>query len=108
MWDLPCVQRQKNEIMVRVQPLNGEESEKSEDVIQRELLGRRGVLGAPDSARLSPQGEKNTPKHIVFSTVHKLAMAAGGLLSTVLCGGPGRATYIPHHVMPDACGGHSP
>jgi hypothetical protein len=68
------MQRQKKEIMVRVQPLNGEEPEKSEDVIQRELLGPRGVLGAPDPARLSPQGEKNTPKHIDFGTVHRLAM----------------------------------
>lgn len=101
------MQRQKNEIMVRVQPLNCEEPEKSEDVIQRELLGPHGVLGAPDLARPSPQGEKNTPKHIVFGTVHRLAMAAGGLLSTVLCVGPGRATYTPHHDMPDARGGHS-
>ncbi len=53
--------------MIRVQPLNGEEPEKSEDVIQRELLGPRGVLGAP--VRLSPEGEKNTPKHIDFGTV---------------------------------------
>jgi hypothetical protein len=101
------MQRQKTEIMVRVQPLNGEGPEKSEDVIQRELLGPRGVLGAPDPARLSPQGEQNTPKHIDFGTVHRLAMA-GGLLSTVLCVGSGRATYIPHHDLPDARGGHSP
>jgi hypothetical protein len=102
------MQRQKKEIMVRVQPLNGEEPEKSEDVIQRELLGPRDALAAPHPARLSPQGEKNTPKHIDFGTVHRLAMAAGGLLSTVLCVGSARATYIPHHDLPDARGGHSP
>lgn len=102
------MQRQKKEIMVRVQPLNGEEPEKSEDVIQRELLGPRGVLGAPDPTRLSPQGEKNTPKRIDFGAVHRLAMAAGGLLSTVVCVGSGRATYIPHHDLPGARGGHSP
>ena len=50
--------------MVRVQPLNGEEPEKSEDDIQRELLGPRGVLGAPDPARMTPPVEKNTPKHV--------------------------------------------
>ncbi|WFU37234.1 hypothetical protein QA635_08010 [Bradyrhizobium brasilense] len=102
------MRRQKKAIMVRVQALNGEEPEKSDDVIQRELLGPRGVLGAPDPARLSPQGEKNTPKHIDFGTVHRLAMAAGGLPSSVLCVGSGRATYIPRHDLPGARGGHSP
>ena len=94
--------------MVILRPLNGEESEKSEDDIQRELLGPRGVPGAPDPIRMTPQVEKNTPKHIDFGTVHRLAMVVGGLLSTVLCVGSGRATYIPHHDLPDARGGHSP
>jgi hypothetical protein len=102
------MQWQKRQIMVRLQPLNGEEPEKSEDDIQRELPGPRGVPGAPDPARLTPQGEKNAPKHVDFGTVHRLAMAAGGLLSTVLCVGSGRATYIPHHDLHDARGGHSP
>ena len=94
--------------MVILRPLNGEESEKSEDDIQRELLGPRGVPGAPDPARLSPQGEKNTPKHIDFGTMYRMAMAAGGLLSTVLCIGSRRARYIPHHNLPDVRGEHSP
>ena len=102
------MQRQKKEIMVRIQPLNGEEPAKSEDVIQRELRGLRGVLRASGPARLRPQGEKNTPKHIDFGTVHRLARAAGGLLSTVLCFDPGGTTYIPYHDLPDARCGHSP
>jgi hypothetical protein len=105
---LSCMQWQNRQIMVRLQPLNGEEPEKSEDDIQRELLGPPGVPGAPDPAMLTPQGEKNTPKHVDFATVHRLAMAAGGLLSTVLRVGSGRATYIPHHDLHDARGGHSP
>ena len=47
--------------MVRPRPLKGEEPEKSEDDIQRELLGPRGVPGAP--ARLTPPVEKK-PKHM--------------------------------------------
>ena len=94
--------------MVRVQPLNGEEPEKSEDAIQRELLGSRGGPGAPDPVRLTPQGEKNTPKHVDFGTAHGLAMPAGRSLSTVLCVGSGRATYIPHHDLHEARGGHLP
>ena len=102
------MQRQNRQIMVRLQPLNGEQPQKSEDDIRRELLGPRGVPGAPDPARLTPQGEKSTPKQVDLGTVHRLAMAAGGLLSTVLCVGSGRATYIPHHDLRDARGGHSP
>ena len=90
--------------MVRPEPLKGE-AETSADDIQRELLGSRGVPGAPNPA--SPQGEKNTPKHVDFGTMHRLAMAAG-LRSTVLCVGSGRATYIPHLDLPDVLGGHSP
>jgi hypothetical protein len=42
-------------------PLNGVEPEKSEDDIQREQLGPRGVPGAPDPARMTPQRAKKTP-----------------------------------------------
>jgi hypothetical protein len=35
-------------------PMNGVEPEKSEDDIQRELLGPRGVPGAPDPAKMTP------------------------------------------------------
>ena len=45
-------------------PPNGVEPEKSEDDIQREQLGPRGVPGAPDPAKMTPQYEKNTPKNI--------------------------------------------
>jgi hypothetical protein len=50
--------------MIKPPPLNGEEPEKSEDDIQRELLGPRGVPGAPDPARMTPQSAKNTPRYI--------------------------------------------
>ena len=36
----------------------------SEDDIQREKLGPRGVPGAPDPAKMTPQRQKKTPKHI--------------------------------------------
>jgi hypothetical protein len=36
----------------------------SEDDIQREKFGPRGVPGQSDPARMVPQQEKNTPKHI--------------------------------------------
>ena len=36
----------------------------SEDDIQREQLGPRGVPGQPDPARMTPQRQKKTPKHI--------------------------------------------
>lgn len=42
----------------------GREPEKSEDDIQREQLGPRGVPGAPDPAKMTPQREKKTPKHV--------------------------------------------
>jgi hypothetical protein len=43
---------------------NGVEPDFSEDDIQREQLGPRGVPGAPDPAKMTPQREKKTPKHI--------------------------------------------
>lgn len=53
---------------VRQRPINGVEPERTEDDITRELLGPRGVPGAPDPARMVPQVEKNTPKHIRWRT----------------------------------------
>lgn len=43
---------------------NGVEPDRSEDDIQREQLGPRGVPGGSDPARMTPQREKKTPKHI--------------------------------------------
>jgi len=37
---------------------------KTEDEMQREVLGPRGVPGAPDPARMTPQQKKNTPDDI--------------------------------------------
>ena len=45
-------------------PFNGVEPEKSEEDIQREQFGPRGVPGAPDPAKMTPQREKKTPKHV--------------------------------------------
>ncbi|MVT53089.1 hypothetical protein GPL17_21695 [Bradyrhizobium yuanmingense] len=53
---------------MRQRPINGVEPERSEDDIARELLGPRGVPGAPDPARMVPQVEKNTPKHVRWRT----------------------------------------
>lgn len=35
----------------------------TEDDIQRAQLGPRGVPGQPDTARMTPQQEKNMPKY---------------------------------------------
>ncbi|MGA7803939.1 hypothetical protein [Bradyrhizobium sp.] len=43
---------------------NGVEPARSEDDIQRELFGPRGIPGAPDPARMTPQREKKTPNNI--------------------------------------------
>ena len=43
---------------------NGVEPDLSEEDIQRERLGPRGVRGGSDPAKMTPQREKKTPKHI--------------------------------------------
>lgn len=55
------VPRQGEKSVPKDRPMNGVEPEKSEDDIQRELLGPRGVLGAPDPAKMTPQRAKKTP-----------------------------------------------
>jgi hypothetical protein len=45
-------------------PENGVEPPKSEDDLQRELLGPRGVPGAPDPAKMTPQRAKKTPRDV--------------------------------------------
>lgn len=44
--------------------INGREPEKSEDDIQREQLGPRGVPGKESPAKMTPQREKKTPKDV--------------------------------------------
>jgi hypothetical protein len=56
-WD----RGQKEIIMSKERPLNGVEPEKTEDDMQREQLGPRGVPGAPDPAKMTPQRAKKTP-----------------------------------------------
>ena len=40
---------------------NGVEPSFTEDDLQREQLGPRGIPGQPDPARMTPQREKKTP-----------------------------------------------
>jgi hypothetical protein len=44
---------------------NGVEPDFTEDDIQREQLGPRGVPGAPDPAKMTPQREKKTPRYYI-------------------------------------------
>lgn len=46
------------------EPINGREPDFSEDDIQREQLGPRGVPGQPDPARMTPQREKKTSRNV--------------------------------------------
>jgi hypothetical protein len=50
-------------ILTKLPAMNAVEAEKSEDDIARELLGSRGVPGAPDPAKMTPQRAK-TPKYL--------------------------------------------
>ena len=46
------------------EPLNGREPDFSEEDLQREQLGPRGVPGKESPAKMTPQREKKTPKHV--------------------------------------------
>jgi hypothetical protein len=48
----------------RVAEPNGVEPAFSEEDMQREQFGPRGIKGAPDPAVMTPQREKKTPSHI--------------------------------------------
>ena len=48
--------------MKKLNPGTREEDRQTEDEIARKNLGPRGVPGAPDTARMTPQEEKNIPK----------------------------------------------
>ncbi|AMA58851.1 hypothetical protein BCCGELA001_22960 [Bradyrhizobium sp. CCGE-LA001] len=54
----------KEAAMTKPREPNGVEPPHSEEDMQREQLGPRGVPGAPDPARMTPQRDKKTPKHI--------------------------------------------
>jgi len=47
--------------MEKERQVNGVEPEKSEDDIQREQLGPRGVPGAPDPAKMTAQRQRTWP-----------------------------------------------
>jgi hypothetical protein len=46
------------------EPINGREPELSEDDIQREQLGPRGVPGKESPAKMTPQRDKKTPGNV--------------------------------------------
>jgi len=46
------------------EPINSREPGFSEDEMQREQLGPRGVPGKPDPAKMTPQREKKTPQNV--------------------------------------------
>jgi hypothetical protein len=46
------------------EPINGRETDFSEDDLQREELGPRGLPGQQDPAKMTPQREKKTPKNV--------------------------------------------
>jgi hypothetical protein len=45
-----------------MKPATGEEDRATEDDIARKNLGPRGIPGAPDTAKMTRQEEKNIPK----------------------------------------------
>jgi len=47
---------------IRIREATRKEERLTEDEIARRKLGPRGVPGAPDTATMTPQYEKNTPK----------------------------------------------
>jgi len=53
----------ENAMSKPVEP-NGREPERSEDDIQRDQLGPRGIPGGPDPAKMTPQRDKKTPDHV--------------------------------------------
>jgi hypothetical protein len=52
------------DIMARPREPNGVEPPFSEEDIQREQFGPRGIPGAPDPAKMTPRREKRTPKNV--------------------------------------------
>jgi hypothetical protein len=48
--------------MIKSKPGPREEDRQTEDEIARKKLGPRGVPGAPDTAKMTPQEGKNIPK----------------------------------------------
>jgi hypothetical protein len=48
--------------MIKSNPTTREEDRQTEDEIARKNLGPRGVPGAADTAKMTPQEEENIPK----------------------------------------------
>jgi hypothetical protein len=60
----PLASQTREKQMARKREPNGVEPDFTEDDIQREQFGPRGVPGAPDPAKMTPQREKKTLKYI--------------------------------------------
>jgi hypothetical protein len=58
-------------VIDKERPINGVEPQKSEDDIQRDQLGPRGVPGAPDPAKMTPQRAKKHPSISIPATRRK-------------------------------------
>ncbi|MEH6953086.1 hypothetical protein V4R08_17895 (plasmid) [Nitrobacter sp. NHB1] len=52
-------------------PINGREAELSEEDMQREQLGPRGVPGKESPAKMTPQREKKAPKELIQDIQHR-------------------------------------
>ncbi|MFN4926942.1 hypothetical protein [Bradyrhizobium sp.] len=52
---------EKDHAMAKDLPINGREPDRSEDDIQRDQLGPRGIPGAKDPATMTPQRDKKMP-----------------------------------------------
>ncbi|WP_407119625.1 hypothetical protein [Bradyrhizobium sp. LMG 9283] len=82
---------------MRQRPINGVEPERTEDDITRELLGPRGVPGAPDPARMVPQLEKNTPTHLRWRTPSSDGEPGNRNLVDPVKGGEAERAVTNHH-----------
>ena len=67
--------------MIKSKPGTREEDRQTEDEIAREKLGPRGVPGAPDTAKMTEQEEKNIPKSGEFDGSQASAPMKGLLRS---------------------------
>ncbi len=63
--------------MIKSNQATREEDRQTEDEIARKKLGPRGVPGAPDTAKMTPQEEKNIPKSGEFDGHTAWAISPG-------------------------------
>lgn len=63
--------------MTKPREQNAVEPPRSEDDIQRDQLGPRGVPGAPDPARVTPQRDKKSRSILIPATRLEVGWRAG-------------------------------